>query len=130
MQQWRVLEGEFLRYVETEDVIPFLKSGDAMVCDTSSILMEFLTQVRPVVTFRNRGSLPAPHLINVTETEQLEPAIERALSRPSELMTDIRSYAEAIHTVSRDGRSRATASWMRSSVSSPLTALRHSGESR
>jgi CDP-glycerol glycerophosphotransferase (TagB/SpsB family) len=104
VRQWRALEGEFLRYVETDDVIPFLKAGDAMVCDTSSILMEFLTQERPVVTFRNGGKDPAPHLINVTEAEQLEPAIERALARPAQLMGHIHSYAQAIHT-QRDGRS-------------------------
>lgn len=102
--QWRSLEGEFLRYVETEDVIPFLKAGDAMVCDTSSILMEFLSQVRPVVTFRNGGTVPAPHLINVTEADQLESAIERALSRPPELMAHVRRYAQAIHA-QQDGRS-------------------------
>ncbi len=97
IQQWRSIEGEFLHYVETEDVIPFLKAGDAMVCDTSSILMEFLTQVRPVVTFRNGSAAPTPYLINVTQPHELESAIERALSRPPELMAQILDYAQAIN---------------------------------
>lgn len=104
VRQWRALEGEYLHYVETENVIPFLKAGDAMVCDTSSIMMEFMAQVRPVVTFRNGGTAAAPHLIDVTEPHQLEAAIEHALARPPELMAHVSRYAEAIHT-QRDGRS-------------------------
>lgn len=104
VRQWRALQGEFLQYVETKDAIPFLKSGDVMLCDTSSILMEFMTQLRPVVTFRNGGDVAAPHLINVLEPSEVEPAIERALSQPPELMSHVRSYAQAIHTY-RDGHS-------------------------
>jgi len=104
VQRWRDLESEHLRFVETKDVIPFLKAGDVMVCDTSSILMEFLTQVRPVVTFRNGGDANAPHLLNVTEPGQLEGAIDRALSRPADLMSHVQRYAEGLHT-NRDGHS-------------------------
>jgi CDP-glycerol glycerophosphotransferase (TagB/SpsB family) len=104
VRQWRSLESEHLRYVETVDVIPFLKAGDVMVCDTSSILMEFMTQERPVVTFRNRGIKPAPHLIDVTEPERLESAIELALSRPPFLMEHVRHFAQMIYPY-RDARS-------------------------
>jgi CDP-Glycerol:Poly(glycerophosphate) glycerophosphotransferase len=97
VREWRKLEGEHLRYVETADVIPFLKAGDAMVCDTSSILLEFITQVRPVVTFRHRGPAPAPHLINVTEENKLAAAIELALSHPPSLMTELGRFAQAIY---------------------------------
>jgi len=102
VRAWRALEGEYLHYVGTDQVIPFLKSGDVMLCDTSSILMEFLTQVRPVVTFRNGA--PGPQLLDVTEPSQVEAALERALSRPPELMREVERYANAIHPY-RDGRS-------------------------
>jgi CDP-glycerol glycerophosphotransferase (TagB/SpsB family) len=104
VRAWRDLESEHLRYVDTADVIPFLKSGDVMVCDTSSILMEFITQERPVVTFRNGGTEPAPHLINVTEPDQLESAIDLALSRPPTLMAHVQRFAQAIYP-NRDNRS-------------------------
>jgi len=55
-----------------------------------------------VVTFRNQR--PGPQLIAVHAPEQLEPAIERALARPPELMGAIRAYADAVHPY-RDGRS-------------------------
>jgi CDP-glycerol glycerophosphotransferase (TagB/SpsB family) len=104
VRQWRALAGEYLQYVETENVIPFLKAGDAMVCDTSSIMMEFMAQVRPVVTFRNGGDVAAAHFVNVTEPLDLQSAIEHALARPAELMARVHRYAHAIHT-HRDGRS-------------------------
>jgi CDP-glycerol glycerophosphotransferase (TagB/SpsB family) len=97
VREWRALEGEHLRYIETADVIPFLKSGDVMVCDTSSIMMEFMTQVRPVVSFRNQGTQPAPHLLNVTEPDQLESAIESALSHPPLLMEQLQRFAHWIY---------------------------------
>ena len=55
-----------------------------------------------MVTFRNRR--PGPQLIDIDEPGQFEPAIERALTRPAELMQAIRDYADAIHPY-RDGHS-------------------------
>jgi CDP-glycerol glycerophosphotransferase (TagB/SpsB family) len=104
VRQWRALQGEYLQYVETESVLPFLKAGDVMVCDTSSIMMEFMAQMRPVVAFRNGGDAAAPHFVNVSEPRDLEAAIEHALTRPAELMGHVRRYAEEIHT-HRDGKS-------------------------
>jgi CDP-glycerol glycerophosphotransferase (TagB/SpsB family) len=72
-----------------------------MMCsDTSSALNEFLLTGKPVVTFKNRR--PGPQLIDIDDPKQFEPAIERALARPPELMAAIRDYADAIHPY-RDG---------------------------
>src|SRR3546814_6554985 len=74
-----------------------------MMCsDTSSALSEFLLTGKPVVTFRNRR--PGPQLIDIDEVAQFEPAIQRALSRPTELMQAIAGFGAAI-TPYRDGRS-------------------------
>src|SRR5690606_163606 len=70
--------------------------------DTSSALSEFLLTGKPVVTFRNRR--PGPQLIDIDDVAGFEPAIERALARPPELMAAIREFADAIHPY-RDGRS-------------------------
>src|SRR5690606_3430267 len=74
-----------------------------MMCsDTSSALSEFLLTGKPVVTFKNRR--PGPQLIDIDDPADFEPAIERALSRPPELMAAIRDFAERTHPY-RDGRS-------------------------
>lgn len=91
-----------LQFVETDDIIPLLKAADIMVSDTSSVISEFLLQIRPVVTFKNRA--PGPHLIDIQRPEELEPAIEHGLRRPRKLIAEITEYADRIHPY-RDGRS-------------------------
>lgn len=99
---YRELEGDHLRFVRTDNIIPLLKTADVMLCDTSSVVQMFLLSEKPVVTVNNR--LPGPHLINVTCPEQVEPAVEMALQRPPELMEAIRQYGLELHP-ERDGRS-------------------------
>lgn len=43
-----------------------------------------------LVTFRN--SHPGPHVLNVRDIADIEPAIERALTRPAPLMDAMRAY--------------------------------------
>ena len=84
------------------DVLELFPQVDMMCSDTSSALNEFLLTGKPVVTFKNRR--PGPQLIDIDDASQFEPAIERALARPPELMEAIRAYGDAIHPY-RDGHS-------------------------
>ena len=95
-------EGEYLSFPDTDDIIPLLRAADVMVCDTSSIISEFMLQQKPVVTFKNQ--LPGPHMYNIDDPDKLEEAIEYALSRPPKLMAEIKKYTEMIHPY-HDGRS-------------------------
>ena len=63
---------------------------------------EFLTQHKPVVTSRTRR--PGPHLLDVQSAGDVLPALERARSRPPELMRAIFDCAQRLHPY-RDGRS-------------------------
>jgi CDP-glycerol glycerophosphotransferase (TagB/SpsB family) len=99
---YRAARSEHFELVETDDTMSLLASAHAMLCDTSSILSEFLVQHRPAVTFRNAN--PADHLIDCSEPGQIEGALEAALSHPPELMANIRRYADDTHPW-RDGRS-------------------------
>lgn len=77
-----------------------MRRADAMLCDSSSVILEFMFLDKPVVTFRN--SHPGPHLIDVLQPSQLEDAIARALQRPEGLMCGMRAYT-MYHEPHRDG---------------------------
>lgn len=99
---YKSIQGEHLDYIETDDMIPFLKAADIMVSDTSSIISEFMLRIRPVVTLNNRR--PWSGLVDIRKPEELEAAIEYGLSRPPDLMQAIRRYTDQIHPY-RDGLS-------------------------
>jgi CDP-glycerol glycerophosphotransferase (TagB/SpsB family) len=100
--KFKALQNEYLRFVENDNILELFPQADLMCSDTSSALSEFLLTGKPVVTFRNRR--PGPQLIDIDTPAQFEPAIERALARPPELLQAIRDHADAIHPY-RDGRS-------------------------
>jgi hypothetical protein len=103
MAMYRGLQGPCLTFYESsQDVIPLIKSADVMLCDTSSIALEFMLADKPVVTFRTKS--PAPYILNVTEKTEIEGAIDKAISRPDTLMEKIRDFTRQIHPY-RDGRS-------------------------
>ena len=99
---YKAIQGDYLEFPETDDIIPLLRAADVMVCDTSSILSEFMLQQKPVVTFKNQA--PGPHLIDIDDPATLEQSIEYALSRPAELMAEVRKYTDIIHPY-HDGKS-------------------------
>lgn len=103
-EQYRALQNKKLTFVETDDVIPLLKKADVMVCDTSSVMLMFMLQNKPIVTFRNRTVGDTSHLLNVEETQSLPTAIETALQRPTGLIKKIKAAGDFIHPY-RDGRS-------------------------
>ena len=73
---------------------------DAMLCDSSSIILEYMMLQKPVVTYRN--SQPGDHLINIIETDEVMGALEKALTRPPKLMEAI-DQLTAHHEAFRDG---------------------------
>jgi len=104
VEQYKGLESEHLSFVETDDIIPLLQQADVMLCDTSSVLLMFLLQGKPVVSFKNNK--PGPYLVDFDQPEQLEQHLEYALSRPAELMKRIEDLNLKLHP-NRDGFSSA-----------------------
>ncbi len=102
--KYKKLESANLTFIETDNIIPMLQSADVMLCDTSSALLMFLLQRKPVVTFK--GNQKGEHLLNVTEPEDIEAALRKALLQPPELMQEIDKYIEYIHAYT-DGKSSA-----------------------
>jgi len=99
---FRAIENTNLKYHDTTDLIPLFKKSDVMLCDTSSALIEYQLQRKPVVTFRN--NMPLPSYINITEVSEIEKAIEFALTRPPQIMSEIEKYAAESHPY-QDGKS-------------------------
>lgn len=97
---YRALTGPGLRFIETDDILALYAQADVLLSDTSSVVPEFLVQLKPVVTYRNRK--PGPQLIDVREPGDVEAALRTALSRPPALMRAIHEYADRIHPL-RDG---------------------------
>ncbi|ASJ70817.1 CDP-glycerol glycerophosphotransferase family protein [Granulosicoccus antarcticus] len=93
--EYKAIQADNYQFIETSNVLPWLAKADVMVCDTSSILQEFLQLERPVVTLRNRT--PGPWLIDIQNPEELMDAIQKALTRPASLIEAIRNYNAQLH---------------------------------
>lgn len=100
--KFKALENDNLAFSEVDNILELFGDADLMCSDTSSALSEFLLTQKPVVTFNNRR--PGPQLINISRVEDFEPAIRTALSRPADLMAEIKTFGAAIHPL-RDGKS-------------------------
>lgn len=101
-ERYLALQNEHLHFARNDNILELFPLVDLMCSDTSSALNEFLLTGKPVVTFKNRR--PGPQLIDIDDPAQFEPAIEKALARPAELLRAIREEADALHPY-RDGRS-------------------------
>jgi len=75
-----------------------------MLCDTSSIMFEFMFLDRPVVTLNTK--MPGPYLIDVSSPERVEQALDTAMARPAELMSAARALCDDLHEF-RDGNASA-----------------------
>jgi CDP-glycerol glycerophosphotransferase (TagB/SpsB family) len=100
--KYKSLESEHLHFATNDNILELFPLADLMCSDTSSALSEFLLTRKPVVTFKNRR--PGPQVIDIQSKNQFESAIERALSRPPELMQAIENFANELHPY-RDGKS-------------------------
>ena len=80
------------------------RETDALLCDSSSLIVEYMMLSKPVVTYRNTH--PGDFLIDVQELSEIGPALERALTRPADLLQNIYRYT-AEHEAHRDGQNSA-----------------------
>lgn len=87
-----------------ETTVGDMVQTDVMLCDSSSIIVEYMLLDKPVVTLNNTS--PGPHLLNVTDPHLIENALAEALRRPAALMEAMRIYASN-HEGHRDGQNCA-----------------------
>ena len=74
--------------------------ADVMLCDSSSIMLEFMFMDKPVVAFRNPNR--ENHLINISKPEEVATALAYAITRPKDIMQKINNYT-LWHEPHRDG---------------------------
>ena len=91
-----------VEFLEGDNNFVALMTADVMLCDTSSIIVEFLYLEKPVVTFQNR--IPGPHLIDIDRVDRLQSSLVQALDRPKDLMAEITKFINH-HNPYRDGES-------------------------
>lgn len=89
------LNSENFTYHDTTDLIPLFKKSDIMFSDTTSAIIEFLLQEKPVVTFKNNK--PDTHLIDISEVSEIENALDLALTYPKQTIDAIKDYVAQTH---------------------------------
>lgn len=103
VEQYKTMQSDNFTFVDSNnDVLPLLQAADVMLCDTSSIALEYLLLNKPLVTYRTKA--PGPHVINVTEVDEIESAITLALTNPEDLLKEANAYVGKLHAYS-DGLS-------------------------
>ncbi|PTX42366.1 UDP-N-acetylglucosamine 2-epimerase [Christiangramia gaetbulicola] len=102
VKKFKALENENFTFHDTTDLIPLFKKADIMFSDTTSAIIEFLIQRKPVVTFKN--NMPGPYLIDIENVADIESSFDLALSRPEDLISEIEKFAKFSHPYS-DGNS-------------------------
>lgn len=101
LQNYKSLADSFSNVVfERNEGLSTFQRADVMLCDSSSIILEFMLLNKPVVTFRNTN--PGPHLLDVKQQQHVEHALDTALSYPAQLMQHINDYTH-FHESHRDG---------------------------
>lgn len=95
VQKYRNIASENFIFHEAGNTIPLIKEADVMLCDSSSIIAEFLALEKPVVTFNN--VTPGPHLINFTKAKDLEKNIAKSFEANTGYYNSIKAYNNNIH---------------------------------
>lgn len=102
VESYKAIQHSNLTFIETDNLMPYMKNADLMLADFSSMITDFILLNKPVVTFKNPDNLP--HLININAVDDIEKAIEIGLSHPPELMKKINLFSQITHPY-LDGKS-------------------------
>lgn len=89
------------RVVDAPDITPYLHAADVIVSDTSSVVYEFMLLDKPVITYRTAARPDKG--IDISQPEELEPALERALHHPEEHRENRRRHLAEVNPY-QDGR--------------------------
>lgn len=100
-QRYQALAGPHACFLDSAHLAAMLHAADVLVCDTSSVVEEFVLLDKPVVTVCHRQ--PQPCMQDVRTPAAIDVAIMQALAAPRALADARRAYAASIHPQT-DGR--------------------------
>lgn len=101
VQRYRALAGPHAVFLEAERMADMLHAADVLLCDTSSVVEEFILLDKPVVTIGHRQ--PQPCMLAIDASAQIDAALTQALAWPQALADARLAYARQIHP-DTDGR--------------------------
>ncbi|UQB42432.1 CDP-glycerol glycerophosphotransferase family protein [Thiomicrospira microaerophila] len=85
VDKYRSIVSDHYWYFSPEDDLYLpMQQADIMLCDTSSIMYEFMFLNKPVVTFKTRN--PGPHLTDFDDPQQLESVLLSTLKNNQQLI--------------------------------------------
>lgn len=95
LDQYKTLIKDNVQIIETSSINELLQTADIMVSDTSSVIGEFSLLNKATVSLNNKE--PGNYLVNIEKADQLEHAIELALTPNQQLKSAIKAYADDLH---------------------------------
>jgi len=81
-EKYKNISLDNVHFIESTEVIEYFDKSDVMLCDISSIAYEYLTQLKPVITFQSLQESPA--LTDVETLPELEKTLVSMLDDPKE----------------------------------------------
>ena len=102
VEKFKAMQHQYFTFYDTTDLIPLYKQADVMLSDTTSAITEFALQKKPVVAINNTQRLA--HMIHISKADEIESAVEYALTKPQEIMECLETFIEQTHPYT-DGKS-------------------------
>ena len=102
VERFKSFENKYFTFYDTTDLIPLFKQADIMLSDTTSAITEFVLQKKLVVTINNNQ--PKEYMINISTANEIEKALDLALSCPEKMMKALKEFIAQTHPY-YDGKS-------------------------
>ncbi len=101
-RRYEALSGPHARFVDSAQLTDLLQAADVLVCDTSSVVEEFMLLDKPVITINHRQ--PQSCMLDLRSPHGIDGALAQVLADPAALRAARHAYVNTLHPA-RDGRS-------------------------